>query len=228
MIRTIALAFILFAASTVQTSAAIVSLTLDPATASENQLTIQILAPGTTTVIGESTTNLSGTLTIDLGIDLGSGAITGIHYTGVDIDGSDWTMTGVPIGPGGAPIDVVGTDLESLTVATSATTAVNSGSFVAVDHNFNLTGTVTAGGQDAGALPTLNGAGSGMVTATQNGNGYDIFLNMPVLTTDSIGGAPLTIAGNLQARGFVSVPEPGSLFVLSGLAGVISFRRRRS
>ncbi|MDV6030444.1 MAG: PEP-CTERM sorting domain-containing protein [Phycisphaera sp. RhM] len=211
--------------------AALVStiLTLDAATPTVNTLDLTLSAMGTP--LGASATELSGTMNAEIEIDFATGVISSLNFTGGNLVGSEWSMAGVPTGNPNDPTEtmtLVGAGTTATADTIPASSAVAGGSFAGNEHLIPLTGGTVAPVNVTLAGTDINGGGTGTLTATKNGDQYDLFFSMDIVDSETLAGGDLGITGTLVARGAVTaIPEPsGALALMVVVAGVVVRRRR--
>ena len=212
-------------------------LTLDPVDPQNqiNQLTLEALGE-------QDTTDLSGTVDIQINLNPQTGEITELTFTGGSFFG---TNIGFDFGFFGS---ISGTNLGGTIETPSPPGSVIGVDFPASEHDITLnsgeiTGTGIVGsaigsGFSFNDLPlTSPGVGMGTITANQNGDGYDITVLVPVsiseviATIDVVGDVVLDVNGNVQASGFVqtsSIPEPTCGLVIFGSIALLCARRKRA
>ncbi|QDV43984.1 hypothetical protein Enr13x_38450 [Stieleria neptunia] len=204
-------------------------LTLDAATPTVNTLDLSLSAMGFP--LGASATELSGTMNAEIEIDFATGVISSLNFTGGTMFGSEWSMAGVPTGNPTNPTEtmtLVGAGTTATADTIPASSDVDGGNFDGTEHLIPLTGGtvspvgVTLAGTD------INGGGTGTLTATKNGDQYDLFFSMDIVDSETLDAGDLDITGTLVARGTVTaIPEPTGAFALMVVVGGVLVRRRR-
>ncbi|MCS7470919.1 PEP-CTERM sorting domain-containing protein [Stieleria sp. ICT_E10.1] len=209
-------------------------LTLDAATPTVNtlDLSLSVTEMGMVIPLGASATELSGTMNAEIEIDFATGVISSLNLTGGTLIGSEWSMANVPTGNPNDPTEtmtLVGAGTTATADTIPASSAVAGGNFNGTEHLIPLTGGTVAPVGVTLAGTDINGSGTGTLTATKNGDQYDLFFSMDIVDSETLAGGDLGITGTLVARGTVTaIPEPTAALALMAaiVVGVVVRRRR--
>jgi len=183
---------------------------------------------------GPEFSRTSGTLTLDLGsldAPFGTGQITTLNLLLND-------AMNFGLGGGAVTVSTAADDVEIVLYTPGSAGSFSGDLFDQLGNEVGLTGTANildplglVGGNDTLDLFTLPTSliDFNSVSVTRSGNQYTLTVDYEIdQVLDLTGGPyPLNLTGTIVATAFAAVPEPSSLLVLAGLAGVAAARRRR-